>query len=161
MLLQCTSSKNITKNWLFSGKAKVTSEKARKVSDSYVIEAPAKQIKLDDSSNDKSDCLITATQSQLFPNKNEDSDYDCSDDVNITSDDKEEAIRRLLGYDPKEMPKGTWVCTQSSKANREESGSTGGVDDRKELICSKLEEMADNYEATGDKWRVYAYRKVN
>ena len=110
--------------------------------------------------NHISSTQTSIAQSQLFTSKNDDSDYESSGDedgdVKMTSHDKDEAIRRLLGYDPKEMPKGNWICTQSSKVKKQESEL-----DRNAIICSKLEQMADNYEATGDKWRVYAYRKVS
>lgn len=55
------------------------------------------------------------------------------------------------GYTPKELPKGNWICFQSSKKC---SGN------KNQHIIDHLQEMVKTYKSTNDRWRVYSYQKA-
>ncbi|KAL3863874.1 hypothetical protein ACJMK2_005601 [Sinanodonta woodiana] len=51
----------------------------------------------------------------------------------------------------KSLPKGNWICSQSSKNEKPNFNKD---------ITDKLEEMAQAYSSTNDKWRAFGYQKA-
>lgn len=83
-----------------------------------------------------------------------DSDYVASDvDSDASSSDPElsSELNVPSTSSGKPLPKGNWVCAQSSKNPRPNVN---------QHITDKLEEMVRTYESTNDKWRAFGYQKA-
>lgn len=82
-----------------------------------------------------------------------DSDYVNSDAGSDGNDSGPEfpSEQNVPSSSGKSLPKGNWVCAQSSKNPRPNVN---------QHITDKLEEMVRTYESTNDKWRAFGYQKA-
>lgn len=80
------------------------------------------------------------------------SDYKPSSDEEFL-DDLERSSDHLKSTENKVLPKGSWICAQSSSGVQTKSNCN-------EHITEKLEEMANTYQSMNDKWRAVGYQKA-
>ncbi|KAK3595810.1 hypothetical protein CHS0354_014626 [Potamilus streckersoni] len=81
-----------------------------------------------------------------------DSDYVPSDNDEELEDLTSSSTSTTPSTSPmKAFPKGNWICSQSSKNEKPNFNKH---------ITDKLEEMAQTYSSTNDKWRAFGYQKA-